>query len=675
MQADARYAPAAKISGSAQLSAGKITITNSPITMGASLSLVPLLDYVARREFAAAGLRPGEVTLPYPVAGGESTCTVHYWASAGEPRLPPLLLIHGFGPRATWQWRCQVGPLSRHFHLIVPDLLGFGDSSYGGGGGESPPPPPSEATQAAAMAALLDALPGTNGRRVAVAGTSYGGFVAYWLARTAGAERVGPVVVASSDLLKTAEDDKGFLKRAGDGWRGVDEVLLPKEPAAMRKLLEMASYRPPPAVLMPDFLLRDFIQKLFTENREQHIQLFKGITVGTDKFPVTPISQEVLIVWGEQDQLFPVEKAYAVQRSLDGKARVEIISKTGHAPQLEDPTRFNKILMDFLLDTHNFGVLPLMEYIARRAFLAAGLRPSTVTLPSGDGDGEARTTTIHYWAPPGEPRLPPLLLIHGFGPMSTWQWRAQVGPFSRRFHVIVPDLLCFGSSSCPSSPPPSESAQAAALLTALPAILAGTTAAKARVAVVGTSYGGFVAYAMARAAAGGERVGPVVIASSDLMKTAEDDQALLERAGAGGGWARPADLLMPLDARGARRLMEMTFYRKQVAAMLPDFVIRDTMQKLFSDRREEKIELMNATTVGTDAFQLTPLAQDVLLIWGDHDQIFPLDKAFAVKSCLGENVRLEIIKKTGHVPQMEEPDQFNKIVMDFLVASPGSPSA
>lgn len=314
------------------------------------MSLVPLLDYFARREFLAAGLRPHAATLPYPDGEGGSTCTVHYWASPGEPRLPPLLLVHGFGPRATWQWRCQVGPLSRHFHLIVPDLLGFGGSSYD----SSSAPLPSEATQAAALAAMLDSVPGLKGRRVAVAGTSYGGFVAYWLARTAGPGRVGPVVIASSDLLKTAADDRGFLKRAGEGWSGVEEVLMPAEPAAMRKLLEMAAYRPPPAVMMPDFVLRDFIQKLFTDNREQLIQLFKGITVGTDKFPVTPISQEVLIIWGEHDQLFPVEKAFAIQRSLDGKARVEIIKKTGHAPQLEDPTLFNKILLDFLLAAHKF---------------------------------------------------------------------------------------------------------------------------------------------------------------------------------------------------------------------------------------------------------------------------------------------------------------------------------
>jgi hypothetical protein len=61
-----------------------------------------------------------------------------------------------------------------------------------------------------------------------------------------------------------------------------------------------------------------------------------------------------------------------------------------------------------------------------------------------------------------------------------------------------------------------------------------------------------------------------------LLKTAEDDGAFLERAG--GGWTHPADVLMPLDARGARRLMELTFYRKQAGAMLPDFVIRDIMK-------------------------------------------------------------------------------------------------
>ena len=39
------------------------------------------------------------------------------------------------------------------------------------------------------------------------------------------------------------------------------------------------------------------------------------------------------------------------------------------------------------------------------------------------------------------------------------------------------------------------------------------------------------------------------------------------------------------------------------------------------------------------------------------------------RRCLGANVKLEIVDKTGHVPQMEDPDRFNKVVLDFLLAS------
>jgi pimeloyl-ACP methyl ester carboxylesterase len=45
-----------------------------------------------------------------------------------EPRLPVLLLIHGF-PSASWDWAPLWEPLSQHFSLLALDLLGFGDSA------------------------------------------------------------------------------------------------------------------------------------------------------------------------------------------------------------------------------------------------------------------------------------------------------------------------------------------------------------------------------------------------------------------------------------------------------------------------------------------------------------------------------------------------------------------
>ncbi|WP_037412805.1 alpha/beta fold hydrolase [Silanimonas lenta] len=45
-----------------------------------------------------------------------------------EPRLPVLLLLHGF-PSASWDWAPLWEPLSKHFSLLALDFLGFGDSA------------------------------------------------------------------------------------------------------------------------------------------------------------------------------------------------------------------------------------------------------------------------------------------------------------------------------------------------------------------------------------------------------------------------------------------------------------------------------------------------------------------------------------------------------------------
>lgn len=94
---------------------------------------------------------------------------------------------------------------------------------------------------------------------VSVVGTSYGGFVAYHLARVLGASRVDKVVIASSDLLKGEADDKALCTRGNVG--SVAELLLPKEVQKIRTALNLAMYQPPRFV--PDFVFRDMIQVSF----------------------------------------------------------------------------------------------------------------------------------------------------------------------------------------------------------------------------------------------------------------------------------------------------------------------------------------------------------------------------------------------------------------------------
>jgi pimeloyl-ACP methyl ester carboxylesterase len=50
-----------------------------------------------------------------------------FYREAGDPKLPKLLLLHGF-PSSSHQYRDLIAELSGHFHLIAPDYPGFGNS-------------------------------------------------------------------------------------------------------------------------------------------------------------------------------------------------------------------------------------------------------------------------------------------------------------------------------------------------------------------------------------------------------------------------------------------------------------------------------------------------------------------------------------------------------------------
>ncbi|KAJ6805651.1 uncharacterized protein M6B38_180205 [Iris pallida] len=312
------------------------------------MGLISLTEFLLRRSFLSAGLHP----LLLPI---DSDTTVHSYVS--KPLLPAnpnpnpnskkpvLVLLHGFGPVSFWQWHSQVRPLSRHFHLVVPDLLFFGRST-------SLSPDRSELFQAHSISRFLDLLlpPGADGapRPVYVAGTSYGGFVAYHVARLMGPGRVARAVIASSNVGMGDEDDAAVSERAGV--EGVERVMLPSTAAEMRKLVGLAVCRKPRFI--PDFLLRDAVKHLYKDNLEEKKQLIKGISSrNKDEFRLTPLPQDVLIIWGDHDRIFPLEKAFELQKHLGEKARLDILKNTGHLPHLEDPESFNKVLLNFLLET------------------------------------------------------------------------------------------------------------------------------------------------------------------------------------------------------------------------------------------------------------------------------------------------------------------------------------
>ena len=63
--------------------------------------------------------------------------------------------------------------------------------------------------------------------------------------------------------------------------------------------------------------------------------------------------------------------------------------------------------------------------------------------------------------------------------------------------------------------------------------------------------------------------------------------------------------------------------------------------------------------------ELPNIKTPTLLIWGENDLVTPPEVAREFKSLL-PNSKLEWIKKCGHAPMMEHPNEFNKILFNWL---------
>ncbi|KAL8063104.1 hypothetical protein ABFX02_01G006100 [Erythranthe guttata] len=258
-------------------------------------------------------------------------------------------------------------------------------------------------------------------------------------------------------------------------------------------------------------------------------------------------------------------------------------------------------------------LLSLSSRFLRRSIASAGLTSQTVEIEDDVG------TTIHLWGPPAPTSKPPVLLIHGLGPQSIWQWRNQISFFARDFDVYVPDLLFFGDSFTKSTDR-TEIFQATCLAKLFQKL------GISRYSIVGTNYGGFVAYHMA--AMWPERMEKVVFASCAVNMSQRDTNELMERAKV----EKIEDLLMPVNATQLRKLLSFIAVRPPY---LPDFLLKG-------------------------------FVEEILIVWGEHDRIFPLEKAVELEKLLGEKTRLHVIKNASHANHLEQVAQFNNVVNNFL---------
>jgi pimeloyl-ACP methyl ester carboxylesterase len=63
-----------------------------------------------------------------------------------------------------------------------------------------------------------------------------------------------------------------------------------------------------------------------------------------------------------------------------------------------------------------------------------------------------------------------------------------------------------------------------------------------------------------------------------------------------------------------------------------------------------------------------------LIVWGEKDAVLPLRDADEFESLIPDS-RKVVLEDTGHVPQLERPEAFNQVLLDFVAARPQQAAA
>ncbi|KAL2642354.1 hypothetical protein R1flu_009941 [Riccia fluitans] len=298
----------------------------------------------------------------------------------------------------------------------------------------------------------------------------------------------------------------------------------------------------------------------------------------------------------------------------------------------------------------NFSIFSMWERSNAKAFEKSGLESRMVQVDNG--------STVHVWVPKGYTTPPAdkpvVVLIHGFGATSIWQWEPQIKPFLQHFTVIALDLLFHGKSTTESTNR-TESFQAETMMLCLNAL--GIT----KFSVIGTSYGGFVSYRIVQKYP--DAVEKLVLSNSAILMTPKDDQDLCKRGGA----EIIPELLLPDSEEKVQRVLRLVF-KKNPFFWCPNFILRDYIKTVHEPYRKEKTELLEALVIGKESAPslMTKVDKDVLIVWGENDTIFLPQQAQRIKDYLGERAEVVMLENAGHASQMEQAAKWNSAVTEFL---------
>ncbi len=264
-----------------------------------------------------------------PVFGGQ----VHL-LELGKSNPEILLLVHGIGDDAGKVWDDLLPELSRKYHVVIPDLPGFGRSSTG-----------NQLYSPEAYAAFLNWLIKTLPEKpVSLVGHSLGGGIALVYAARYGTQLKKLVLVDSVGLLHHLAVSQNFVRQQL-------RIDLPFFSSSVESALERTANllleKASRLQLDPDLVLSSAsLRKKFLD--ADPVRIAGLALVQTDySLLLRKVVTPTWLLWGENDEIAPLRIGKLLSWNLP-MATLKILPGTGHTPMREDPSAFNAILIQAL---------------------------------------------------------------------------------------------------------------------------------------------------------------------------------------------------------------------------------------------------------------------------------------------------------------------------------------
>lgn len=254
-------------------------------------------------------------------------------------------------------------------------------------------------------------------------------------------------------------------------------------------------------------------------------------------------------------------------------------------------------------------------------------------------------STIHYLEE-GEATSRPVIFLHGF-PFSSDMWKEQLLYVSRFCRAIAPDLRGHGLSDVANGQYTVEGH-----LDDLIALMDHLRIEKC--IIVGLSMGGYIALrALEREP---QRFLGAVLC--DTRSEADSNEAKIKRA----------ETIRDIKSRGVGPFAEgflKAIFSKETLEGKQNLVqaIKAIIEKTSPLSLTGTLLALAARTDTTDS--LSKIKIPTLIMTGEHDTLTPPTAAEAMHEKIAKS-QLQIISHAAHMSNLENPEEFNKHLIDFL---------